>query len=140
MRIFVDASRGFALARVPNGELYPAQTLNGGRTWRIDGPVFYVPAAQGPSATAWVGAEPPRTYFAYGQGSVVNITTDGGKHWRAAFLGDDVLSVTPGTKPNHVIAVVQDFASGEGTSITVKVTYVSKDGGRRWHKAKGFVY
>jgi hypothetical protein len=140
MRIFVDARRGFALARVPNGELYPAETLDGGRNWRIDGPVFYVPAAQGPSVVAWVGAEPPLTYFAYGLGSVVNVTTDGGKHWRASFLGDDVLSVVPGTKPNHLIAVVQDFGSGGGTSNTVQVTYLSKDGGRRWRKANGFVY
>lgn len=134
MRVFGNPKQGFALAHV-SSELYPAATTDGGKTWRIDGPVLYVEAAQGPSGVGQVGAVYPGEYFAFGGGSVVDLTTDAGAHWWQAFLGDDVIAVVPGTKPHHLIAVVQN-----GGPKVIDVVYVSADGGRRWNRTTHFAY
>ena len=60
--------------------LLPAVTVNGGRTWRINGPVFHIPALQAPFAVTQVGALNARTYYAWGAQSI-DATSDGGKHW-----------------------------------------------------------
>ena len=54
-------------------------------------------------------------------------------------LGDDVLAVVPGTKPHHLIAVVQDFPSS-GTRKAVTVVYLSTDGGRQWRLTRQFAF
>jgi hypothetical protein len=136
VRVFLDGRRGFALADLEHGETYPAATVDGGKTWRIDGPVFHIPAANGPAVVTLVGAARPRTYFAFGGGgSVVDLTTDGGVHWWSAFLGDDVLSVVPGTNPHHLIAVVQN-----GGPKVATVVYISTDGGRHWRRSDHYAY
>jgi photosystem II stability/assembly factor-like uncharacterized protein len=137
VRVFVDANRGFSLADLRNGETYPAQTVDGGRTWRIDGPVFHVPAANGAAVVTQAGAAPPDTYFAFGGGSVVDVTTDAGRHWWIAPLGEDILGVVPGTSPQHLIAVVHD-SGGTSTSKLTTVVYLSPDGGRHWHRIDSF--
>ena len=135
VRVFVDARRGFALANLASGEIYPASTTDGGKRWRINGPLFYIPAADAPAFVSQVGAAPPGTYFAFGGGSVVDLTTDSGVHWYRAFLGEDVLSVVPGTKAHHLIAIVQD---GSGGTRVISVVYLSTDGGRHWHRTNRF--
>lgn len=76
---------------------YPAATSDGGRIWRIDGPILHIPAAQGSIAVTLAGIEGPRFYYAWagGSNSVVDVTTDGGRHWWQAFLPDAVISITP---------------------------------------------
>lgn len=138
-RVFVNKRQGFSLA-VDRGDSYPVTTNDGGREWKVSGPVFMTAAADAPAAVSLVGAAQPHTYFAFGGGgSVVDFSTDGGRHWWDAYLGDDVLSVVPGSKAHHLIAVVQDFL-GSGTSSVETVVYVSTDGGRHWRPTKKFAY
>lgn len=91
-RVFADSRHGFGLANIANGETFPAATTNGGGIWRIDGPVFHVPAANGAAGVGYTGVAGLRTYFAYGS-SAVNVTTDGGKTWWQTLLGELVLAV-----------------------------------------------
>ncbi len=128
VRAFVNASRGFALVAVGDAQ-YPAATVNGGSTWRTDGPALHVNAADAPESVLDIGAANKHTVFAYGGGQVVDVTSDSGAHWWQAILGDDVLSVV--AFGNRLIAVAQD-ATGSGSQAQT-VVYVSRDGGRHWH-------
>jgi hypothetical protein len=128
VRVFVGPSRGFALVDTGQAQ-YPAATVDGGRTWRTDGPALHVNAADAPESVLDIGAANRHTVFAYGGGQVVDVTADGGKHWWQALLGDDVLSVV--AFGNRLIAVAQD-ATGSGSGAQT-VVYVSRDGGRHWH-------
>jgi hypothetical protein len=131
-RVFTGTKRGFALATV-KGVTYPAATVDGGRTWKTNGPEFHLPAAQAPLVVTMVGAAKPKTDFAWGGpqgGNVINVTTDGGKTWWQAFPQEVVLSVL--AVPRHrLIAIVQAPTSSGGTTAVTSV-YVSKDGGRHW--------
>jgi hypothetical protein len=130
-RAFAESRHGFGLANITNGETFPAATTNGGRTWRIDGPAFHVPAANGPAGVSYTGVASRRTYFAYGS-SVVDVTTDGGTSWWQTFLGEFVLVVL--ARHGHLIAVVQQQAASNTQSLkAVDWVYVSRDGGRHWH-------
>jgi photosystem II stability/assembly factor-like uncharacterized protein len=128
VRVFVGPSRGFALVNTGEAQ-YPAATVDGGRTWRTDGPALHINAADAPESVLDLGAAGRRRVFAYGGGQVVDVTNDGGKHWWQALLGDDVLSVV--AFGNRLIAVAQD-ATGSGSQAQT-VVYVSRDGGRHWH-------
>lgn len=130
-RVFVDAKRGFALANMPQ-KTYPAATTNGGKVWHIDGPLFHVAAAQAPLAVTVVGAVPPDTYFAYGGGDVIDISTDGGAHWWIAWL--TALAVAPGQQPHELFAVALRSVNGN-----LRV-YRSTDGGRRWYLTHSYIY
>jgi photosystem II stability/assembly factor-like uncharacterized protein len=95
VRVFADAQHGFALATI-KGWTYPAATHDGGRQWRIAGPVFMSLAAQGGGEVDQLGVAGPKTYYAWEQQGfdiVVDSTTDAGKHWWHAFLPGGVLSV-----------------------------------------------
>lgn len=128
-RAFTDGEHGFGLANLDN-ETYPAASSDGGMTWRIDGPVFHIDAADGVSGVGYTGAANARTYFAYGS-SVVFVTTDAGRHWWGAYLGELVLSVV--AQNGQLIAVVQQQASPDTESSTaVTWVYASTDGGRVW--------
>jgi hypothetical protein len=130
VRVFVNNRRGFALANTHQAQ-YPAQTLDRGRTWRIDGPPLHVNAAQAPLVVTQIGAR-RRTYFAWAGpdsgGNSVDVTPDRGAHWWRAFLGDIVLSVV--AAPDRLIAIVQTSPPSGHTHNWV---YVSTDGGRIWH-------
>ncbi len=102
-------------------------TLNGGTTWRVNGPVFHIPAADAPQVVTQVGMTNGRTYYAWGGpfgGNVVNVTSDGGKSWYQTFLGGLVLSVVSGG-PHKLVAVAE---SGDGGSMAATWLYVSRDG------------
>ncbi len=128
VRAFVNATHGFALASVGEAQ-YPAATVDAGKTWRTDGPALHLDAAQAPLSVINAGAANQHTFFAYGGGQVVDVTSDAGKHWWQAFLGDGVLSVV--AFGNRLIAVAQDSSGSGDTAQTV--VYVSRDGGRHWH-------
>jgi hypothetical protein len=137
VRVFPSASRGFALATVKN-VTYPAATVNGGRTWKIDGPPFHLPAAQAPLVVTQVGAR-KNTYFAWGGpqgGMVADVSPDAGKHWWQASLGGIVLSVAA-TFNGHLVASVQNPIGSKGLQ-TQNLVYVSKDGGRHWRLSTRF--
>jgi hypothetical protein len=139
VRVFPNATHGFALALVRN-VTYPAATTNGGHTWRIDGPALHLPAAQAPLVVTQVGATNPNTYFAWGGpegGNVVDVTPDGGKHWWQAFLGGSLLSVVA-TSNHRLIATVQVPTGPQGKQ-TANFVYVSRDRGRHWHLNTSFL-
>ncbi len=133
-RVFVSAEDGFALATtgLGGGTTYPAATVNGGKTWRIDGPEFHVSAANAPNVVTQVGAASPATYFAYGGpggAESVVVSTDAGKHWWRAYMPGVPLAVVYGpvgaTGKSGLLAFVR---SGP----TELWEYTSTDGGRRW--------
>ncbi len=137
IRVFPSASRGFALAMVRN-VTYPAATTNGGRTWKIDGPPFHLPAAQGPLVVTQVGAY-NNTYFAWGGpggGNFADVSADAGKHWWAASLGGVVLSVVT-TFNGHLVASIQNPV-GTRIARSSNWVYVSKDSGRHWRLSTRF--
>ena len=130
-RAFADATHGFSLFDSRSGETFPVATTDGGRVWRIVGPVLHAPAAQGPLAVSEVGVAGPRTYMAYGDGSVVDVTTDAGRHWWRAALGDEVPAVVASGRQLTAFAQRQVPNSGE-TLGAVTWVYSSTDGGRTW--------
>jgi len=127
-RVFPTAADGFALASLDQAE-YPAATTDGGKTWTTDGPALHLDAAQAPLSVTEVGAAGRKTFFAYGTGQVVDITSDAGKHWwRATFLG--LVVAVARTLSGH-LAVFEQVSSGASPS-AVTLQYVSTDGGRHW--------
>jgi photosystem II stability/assembly factor-like uncharacterized protein len=130
LRVFTDAKHGFALADVGSAQ-YPAATVDGGRTWKTDGPALHLSAAQAPLAVVDIGAAGRKTVFAWGTGQVIDATRDGGRHWyRALFQGLPVAVVR--NPRGHLVAFVDGPAGGNG-SRGVTWQYVSRDGGRSWH-------
>ena len=127
-RVFTNSQHGFGLATERFGASYPAVTVNGGRTWRINGPVFHVPALQAPFAVTQVGALNARTYYAWGAQSI-DATSDGGKHWWRTLVPNSAVAVVP--SGSRLIAIAED-APPSGAPATVSV-YLSTDGGHHWH-------
>jgi hypothetical protein len=125
-RVFVNANRGFALADV-GGAQYPAASVNGGRTWKTNGPALHLNAAQAPLVVVDVGAANAHTFYAFGGGQVVDVTSDGGATWWQANLGDVVLAVVPRLS-GGLVAIAQNASGSNATT----VVYVSTDGGRHW--------
>lgn len=130
-RVFADNQHGYALATI-GGITYPARTSDGGRVWRVDGPVFHIPAAQGAVAVSEMDVANPTTAFAWGgvvSTTVVDVTTDGGKDWSQAFLPGTVLFV--GSAPGELLANVHGFVPRGHRVHTGLWTYATKNG-RRW--------
>ena len=127
-RVFVNGRDGFTLGGVGQAQ-YPAATTDGGATWKTTGPALHVNAAQAPLSVTTVGVVNRHTYFYYGAGTVVDTTSDGGKHWYRAFLGDVVLAVVPGTN-GQLVAIAQK-GTGVGNQAVTWV-YVSRNGGKVW--------
>ena len=137
IRVFVNDKNGFALATDRAGTTYPAATVNGGKTWRIDGPHFHVAAANAPNVVTQVGAAGPATYFAYGGpggGNSACVTTDGGKHWWRAYLPGTPVAIVYShvTSPAELVALAQ-YGPAQFWA------YVSSDGGHHWHDHKASV-
>ena len=120
----------FGLATFPSStQTYPAISTNGGRTWRIDGPLFHVDALQGASVVSSSGALLPRGAYFWGRGgNLIWITHDEGAHWSttafSAGVGD--LSSRRGT----LEAVV--FGAQVGPAKLQRFLYVSTDSGKTW--------
>jgi hypothetical protein len=127
-RVFVNAHIGFALANT-GGAQYPATTVNGGQTWKTNGPALHLNAAQAPLVVTNIGAASKRTVFAFGGGQVVDSTGDGGKHWWRAFLGDAVIATVP-RLGGGLTTIAQ--TAGSGASAGRTLVYVTRDGGHHW--------
>jgi hypothetical protein len=134
IRSFVNASDGFALANVGQAQ-YPANTTNGGNTWRIDGPHFHVNAANAPNVLTRSDVAGQNTYFAYAGpdgGMSVVVSRDAGAHWWRAYLPGVPLAVEPYITneeiPSGTVPLVAIVEAGPGKFWA----YVSRDGGRHW--------
>jgi hypothetical protein len=133
-REFPNPHVGFSLASVGQAQ-YPAETVNGGRTWRTNGPALHLDAAQAPLAVVFTGASSARMFYAFGGGQVVDATGDGGRHWWRAFLGDAPIAVVP-RLGGGLVAFTQDANSSGSGGVTL--VYVSTDGGHHWHHSTRF--
>jgi hypothetical protein len=128
-RTFINDHDGFALAALPNAK-YPAGTTDGGKHWKTIGPALHLNAAQAPLDVENLGAVNTKTVFAYGGGQSVDVTSDGGKTWWRAFLGDEVAAVVGGSG-HRLVAFAQALNRPSGVK-AVTWEYVSKDGGHHW--------
>jgi photosystem II stability/assembly factor-like uncharacterized protein len=127
-RVFVSSNVGFALGAVGDAQ-YPAETTNGGASWKTFGPALHVNAAQAPLSVTEVGAVNSRVVYFYGSGQAVDVTSDGGKHWYRALAPELSLAVVPGVS-GRLVWIVQDGINGSGNAATWQ--YVSRDGGKVW--------
>jgi photosystem II stability/assembly factor-like uncharacterized protein len=128
-RTFINNDVGFALAAT-TGAQYPAGTTDGGKHWKTIGPALHVNAAQAPLAVENLGATNTKTVFAYGGGQSVDVTSDGGKTWWRAFLGDDVPAVVAGN--GHRLVAFAQALNGPSGVKAVTWEYITKDGGHHW--------
>ncbi len=129
--LFADARHGFTLASIDGSETYPAATADGGRTWRIDGPLLPAPPSGGLGVISQPGIAGPRTYFVsegIGGITVIEVTTDAGKRWWQTLLPGGVVFV--GAFDGELTAIV----AGDATRPDVQerlLAYHSRTG-RRW--------
>ena len=137
-RFFANRRDGFALGNLTareGGAMYPLATRNGGKTWRIAGPLVNVPAAQGGVDVAQSGAYSSRLWFmCCGLNTVVDVTSDAGRRWWQAFLPGEVVTVEAGNPSftgtgANLIAVVRPLENPR--SRHQLWIYVSRNG-RRW--------
>ena len=137
-RTFATRQDGFALGNLSGtegGAMYPLATTNRGRTWRIAGPTVNVPAAQAANDVAQSGVVNRRTWFmCCGLNTIVDVTSDAGKHWWSATLPGEVITVVAGTPSfagpkARLIALVRPFPTAHSRQRLW--IYVSADG-RRW--------
>jgi photosystem II stability/assembly factor-like uncharacterized protein len=129
-RVFVSSKVGFALGAVGEAQ-YPAETTDGGASWKTFGPALHVNAAQAPLSVTAVGAVNKRVVYFYGSGQAVDVTSDGGKHWYRALAPELSLAVVPGASGRLVWIVQDGLGSSGNTAVTWQ--YVSTDGGKVWH-------
>ncbi|MGO9856991.1 MAG: hypothetical protein ACLPYY_18365 [Acidimicrobiales bacterium] len=120
---------GLATYPTPQDTTYPAISTNGGGSWRIDGPLFHVAAAQGASVITNVGPLGSQGAYFWGRGgNVVWVTTDRGSQWWSTGFsyGVHVVSATHGVL--NAAALGNQLKGGEFETFL----YVSKDSGRTW--------
>ena len=121
---------GLAVYRDFTGATYPAISSDGGAIWRIDGPRFYVAAAQAASVTSHVGALGPHGAYFWGPGgNSVKVTTDEGIHWwiTGFAAGVDKVSSTRGTL--RTVALGNQLPGGAFQAFL----YVSTNSGKTWN-------
>jgi hypothetical protein len=132
-RVFTNAHDGVALVSV-RGELTPARTTDGGSVWRIDGPGLYAEgAADAAVAVNNIGAQDAATFYAYGGGQVLDITSDGGRVWRQAIFQ----GLEAGASPiDHGVAAYVDQSNSTGTQ-GITIQFYTSTGGHSWRVVKG---
>jgi hypothetical protein len=126
-RVFTTDTNGFALASVGDAQ-YPAATFDGGAHWKTYGPALHVNAAQAPLAVSSIGAVNRRLVYAFGGGSVIDATNNGGKSWYGALFNGEVMAVVHPIR-GRLVAFIDGSSGKKG----VTWQYVSRDGGRTWH-------
>lgn len=124
----------FALGNV-EGFQYPLRTTDAGRTWRVDGPWFAGPWADGASFAGTMTTFSSNVAAAWGNGQVLYTTVDAGRHWYMLFFPGTVSAITESRRPSSSSAEVEftlTQTSPYGPGLEPKETYVSRDGGRVW--------
>ena len=133
-RFFATRRDGFALGKLSaaeGGPTYPVATSDGGKSWRIAGPLVNVAAAQGGADVAQAGVVSAHTWFmCCGLNTVVDVTTDAGKHWWTAFLPGEVVNVFGYDNPNaRLVALVRPFPTAHSRQ---RLWIYASVNGRRW--------
>lgn len=133
MATTADSSRlhfGLAVYRNLMSATYPAISTDSGAIWRIDGPRFYVAAAQAPNATSSVGALGPRGAYFWGQsGNFVKVTTDEGVHWWVTGFAAGVYKVSRTRGILRTVALGNQLPGGSFQAFL----YVSANSGMTWN-------
>lgn len=126
---FASRRVGYALGG-PQGSTFPLKTTNGGRNWFVDGPAFFLPIADGAAAVGDLAVASPGEAYAYGGGgSNVVVSTDAGKRWWRAFLGQVVVSVA---QRGSDIWALAGGPTGAVDAPPAILLYDSSNGGRSW--------
>lgn len=130
-RLFSNRSDGFALGCLTATDgcpTYPLATTDGGKTWRVAGPIVDVGGAgQAGGFVSTAGAVDARLWFlCCGGNTVADVTPDAGKHWWTAAFPGEVVTVVGGEPSfNGAVAVVRPYGTHR------LWIYVTRDG-RRW--------
>jgi len=108
---------------------YPAISTDAGNTWRIDGPLLHIDAAQGASVITNVGSLGADGAYYWGRGgNVVWVTTDGGSHWWLTGFSYGVHRVTASHGTLRTVALGEQLKGGKIESFL----YASNDSGHTW--------
>jgi len=120
---------GLAVYQEFMGATYPAISTDGGAIWRIDGPRFYVAAAQAASITSSVGGLGPHGAYFWGPGgNSVKVTTDEGVHWWITGFAAGVYKVSATHGTLRTVALGNQVQGGAFQAFL----YVSTNSGRTW--------
>lgn len=124
---------GLAEGAGVEGAVYPALSTDGGQHWRIDGPMFYRPAADAPNVTSRLVVLGDNTLMAWGPGgNFVKTTTDRGAKW---FTSNFPVGVdSPAVSNGHLTVRALGNPAKSGEFPTRQ--YVSTDGGLVWQRGK----
>jgi hypothetical protein len=79
-------------------------------------------------AVSSIGAVNRRLVYAFGGGSVIDATNNGGKSWYGALFNGEVMAVVHPIR-GRLVAFIDGSSGKKG----VTWQYVSRDGGRTWH-------
>ena len=127
---FASERVGYALGG-PLGSTYPLMTTDGGHSWFIDGPAFFLPVADGAAAVDALSVGKSNEAYAYGGGSSVDVTTDAGKRWWRAYLGQAVPALSGRGHDLWALAAGASI-SASGSAAPPMLLYDSENGGRSW--------
>jgi len=120
---------GLAMYSSSGDATYPAVSNDAGSTWRIDGPLFHIDAAQGASVITNVGSLGADGAYYWGRGgNAVWVTTDGGSHWWLTGFSYGVNRVTASHGTLRTVALGEQIKGGEIESFL----YASNDSGHTW--------
>jgi len=134
-RVFVNGSVGWALA-IGDQAQYAATTTDGGTTWTIASPALHLNALQAPLVVTELGASNPKVVYAFGDGQVADVSSDGGEHWYRTLWEGTVIAVVPGFGSHQLLAFVDGGASASGPSAPTW-QYSSTNGGKTWKLTPG---
>jgi hypothetical protein len=137
-RVFADPTHGFALTAPTRrgARIYPAASTDGGRTWRVAGPILQLGSGRGAAAVSEPGMIAARSFYAWAPGNpVIDITVDGGRRWWHTAMPDVVLSLNPDRGPrgfaNGLDAIVEGPAASADGAGALLWEYRTTDG-RHW--------
>lgn len=123
--ISLHGSYGYALTIV-RGFQYAIKTVNGGKAWRIASTWFAGPWADGAAFAGLIHTFSSSTAVADGDGQLLYITTDAGRHWYGLFFSGVVLRVSLKSSRTFIAYLGTEDGVGRGR------TYASGDGGVHW--------
>lgn len=123
------------LAQIPLAPpaIYPVISTDRGNSWRVDGPQFYIEAADGAATTSSIGALGPDGAYAWGDGgNGVKTTTDGGMQWWETWWANSVKEVSVENGTLSVAVLGSQLANG----LCEDFLYTSTDVGHTWNLDK----
>jgi hypothetical protein len=117
------------------GFVYPALSHDHGRSWTINGPMFFAPITDGAGATDRMVASHSHALIAWGHGgNLVKVSSDLGAHWRQTDFPSGVESARAIGTTLIVRALGDQLPSGSDTGLFATWNYRSTDGGNHWHR------